>query len=869
MADIIQLLPDHVANQIAAGEVVQRPSSVVKELLENAVDAEATSIKLIVKDAGKTLIQVIDNGNGMSVTDARLSFERHATSKIRNAEDLFNIHTKGFRGEALASIAAISHVELKTRQAHDDIGVQIKIEGSTVKSQEVIVVPKGTSVAVKNLFFNIPARRNFLKSNPVETRHIIDEFHRISLAHPDINFVMIHNGSEIFNLPVSKIRQRIVNIFGGKTNEKLVPVKEETDVLKISGHVWDIEKRRHLFETRAPGSTPILTLDYSPDGSKVATAGVSTAVQIWDVTQEPPKVVQTLDAGRDSRPIRCLAFSPDGTLLASGGNDSTVRIWDLNAGTLLATLEGHKRPATSVRFAPDSRSLVSAGLDKTVRLWEIDRPSVSTIADPENYFVALRFSPDGEAVLTGSRGGMQLIDRRTRSVRRSFPVQEQRVISVAYAPDGKWVAGMAVERNVARVYLWDAESEEPSASFEGNLRVNVGMDFSPDSRLFAVPLGTQIRLWSVEENRELPRIVRPVDSWSVAFGPDNLLVSGESDGSVTAIYVESREPLFRIRASDRQLTRVAVSGDGRLVAAGGIDGVVRVFELASRNLLHEFREHSGFVCVDFSPDASFLASVGTGDQTLRLWDMEEGQEQAVFKGQSSEDFFDVDFSSDGSLVGTNDFGSQIHIWDARSRVGDVSRFADYLKHLEIQGRHVESRTVDNLYEEEGIPLRPVSQGTHIALLRRGGTDEEIQRALFWHLLRAQNLRGAAHILRHLSAEETPSERDAVEEECAVRGGVPLKLGAQSRCIAFELLEASLADAGATVEHEVARRSITPSPAASSTESRLRRTGEVAAVHRNDVRGPTRHATTRADSFAITERHRPHVENAELHLHRLT
>jgi DNA mismatch repair protein MutL len=237
MADIIQLLPDHVANQIAAGEVVQRPASVVKELLENAIDAEATTIKLIIKDAGKTLIQVIDNGKGMSVTDARLSFERHATSKIRSAEDLFNLRTKGFRGEALASIAAIAHVELKTKQEVDDIGVQIKIEGSEVVSQEVIVTPRGTSVAVKNLFFNIPARRNFLKSNPVETRHIIDEFHRISLAHPSINFSMFHNGSEMFNLLESNDRQRIVNIFGGKTNEKLVPVKEETDVLKISGFV--------------------------------------------------------------------------------------------------------------------------------------------------------------------------------------------------------------------------------------------------------------------------------------------------------------------------------------------------------------------------------------------------------------------------------------------------------------------------------------------------------------------------------------------------------------------------------------------------------------------------------------------------------
>ncbi|HAB28790.1 MAG: DNA mismatch repair protein MutL [Xanthomarina sp.] len=237
MSDIIQLLPDHVANQIAAGEVVQRPASVVKELLENAIDAKATTIKLLVKDAGKTLVQVIDNGSGMSVTDSRLSFERHATSKIRSAEDLFQLHTKGFRGEALASIAAIAHVELKTKQAHDEVGTQLIVEGSEVVSQEVVVTPKGTSIAVKNLFFNIPARRNFLKSNQVETRHIIDEFHRVALAHPNIQFVMYHNGSEVFNLPESNYRQRIVNIFGAKTNEKLVPVNEETEVVKISGFV--------------------------------------------------------------------------------------------------------------------------------------------------------------------------------------------------------------------------------------------------------------------------------------------------------------------------------------------------------------------------------------------------------------------------------------------------------------------------------------------------------------------------------------------------------------------------------------------------------------------------------------------------------
>lgn len=237
MSSIIQLLPDHVANQIAAGEVVQRPASVVKELLENAVDAKATDIKLIVKDAGKTLVQVIDNGLGMGVTDARLCFERHATSKIRLAEDLFSLHTKGFRGEALASIAAIAHVEMKTKQDQDELGTHIVIEGSKFISQDVAVLPKGTSFAVKNLFFNIPARRNFLKSDTVEIRHVIDEFQRVAMAHPNIHFTFFHNGSEMFNLPQSNFRQRIVNIFGGKTNEKLVPVNETTEILTIQGFV--------------------------------------------------------------------------------------------------------------------------------------------------------------------------------------------------------------------------------------------------------------------------------------------------------------------------------------------------------------------------------------------------------------------------------------------------------------------------------------------------------------------------------------------------------------------------------------------------------------------------------------------------------
>ena len=237
MADIIQLLPDHVANQIAAGEVVQRPASLVKELLENAIDAKATLVNLVIKDAGKTLVQVIDNGIGMSITDARFCFERHATSKIKAAEDLFNINTKGFRGEALASIAAIAHVELKTKRELDEVGTHIIIEGSTVSSQDAAVVPIGTSVSVKNLFYNIPARRNFLKSNTVETRHIIDEFHRVALAHSQVAFSLINNGSTVFNLPASNMKQRIVNIFGTKTNEKLVPVSEESEIVSVEGFV--------------------------------------------------------------------------------------------------------------------------------------------------------------------------------------------------------------------------------------------------------------------------------------------------------------------------------------------------------------------------------------------------------------------------------------------------------------------------------------------------------------------------------------------------------------------------------------------------------------------------------------------------------
>jgi len=244
MSDIIQLLPDSVANQIAAGEVVQRPASAVKELVENAIDAGADKIQLILKDAGKSLIQVIDNGCGMSLTDARMCFERHATSKIRKAEDLFAIRTMGFRGEAMASIAAIAQVELKTRRVEDELGTEIEIEGSQVTKQEACSCVAGTSICIKNLFYNIPARRNFLKGNPVEMRHIIDEFQRVALANPQIFFTLHHDGQEVYHLPATSLKQRIIHLLGNQYNQRLVPVEEETTIINLKGYVGKPEFAR-------------------------------------------------------------------------------------------------------------------------------------------------------------------------------------------------------------------------------------------------------------------------------------------------------------------------------------------------------------------------------------------------------------------------------------------------------------------------------------------------------------------------------------------------------------------------------------------------------------------------------------------------
>ena len=247
MADIIRLLPDSVANQIAAGEVIQRPASVVKELMENAIDSGSTVISILVKDGGKTSIQVIDNGCGMSETDARLAFERHATSKIKEAKDLYEIRTMGFRGEALASIAAIAGVIVKTRKSEDELGTEIQIKGSRVESQEHVHCPTGANFIVNNLFFNVPARRKFLKNNNTEFRHILEEFMRIAISHPDIEFGLIHNDSEIYKLPATTLKQRIIHIFGRSINANLIPVEADTSIIKLKGFIGRPEFAKKKF----------------------------------------------------------------------------------------------------------------------------------------------------------------------------------------------------------------------------------------------------------------------------------------------------------------------------------------------------------------------------------------------------------------------------------------------------------------------------------------------------------------------------------------------------------------------------------------------------------------------------------------------
>jgi DNA mismatch repair protein MutL len=247
MPDIIKLLSDSVANQIAAGEVIQRPASVVKELMENSIDAGASSLSVIIRDAGKTLVQVIDNGCGMSVTDARMAFERHSTSKISKAEDLFAIHTLGFRGEALASVAAVSEVVIRTKRTEDEVGTMLEISGSVVKNQEPVSCPSGSNFMIKNLFYNVPARRKFLKSNSIELKHSINEFIHVALTRPAVHFILTHNDTEIYNLPPGNIKQRIIGLFGKGINQNLIPIKTETSIITINGFIGTPESSRKNF----------------------------------------------------------------------------------------------------------------------------------------------------------------------------------------------------------------------------------------------------------------------------------------------------------------------------------------------------------------------------------------------------------------------------------------------------------------------------------------------------------------------------------------------------------------------------------------------------------------------------------------------
>ena len=247
MSDIIRLLPDAVANQIAAGEVIQRPASVVKELMENSIDAGASSINVRLKDAGKTYIQVVDDGHGMTENDARLSFERHATSKISEANDLFAIRTMGFRGEALASIAAISEVTLKTRSAKEEVGTQLRVSGSRVLSQEPESCPVGTNLVVRNLFFNVPARRKFLKSEQTELRHVIHQFNHVAMAYPEIEFQLIHDNTQVFNLPAANLKQRISGIFGKNSHQNLIPLESETTIVTIRGFIGKAEHAKKTY----------------------------------------------------------------------------------------------------------------------------------------------------------------------------------------------------------------------------------------------------------------------------------------------------------------------------------------------------------------------------------------------------------------------------------------------------------------------------------------------------------------------------------------------------------------------------------------------------------------------------------------------
>lgn len=430
MTDIIQLLPDSIANQIAAGEVVQRPASVVKELMENAIDAGADDITVIVKEAGKTLVQVIDNGSGMSETDARLSFERHATSKIKKAEDLFALRTMGFRGEALASIAAIAHVEMKTRMPARELGTLLLIEGSDVKKQEQTAYDAGTSISVKNLFYNIPARRNFLKSTPVEMKHIIDEFQRLALSYPEKSFQLIHGDQSIHDLQPGKLSQRIVSLFGKNYQQQLAACNEETSLIKVTGYIGRPESARKTrgeqfffvnnrfiksnylnhavstaFEGLLPaGSYPFYVLFMEIDPKHI------------DVNVHPTKTEIKFD---DERAVYAVVRSAVRQALGAHNLSPAIDFSsDVNVISKLSS--GDKNFQEAYRNEQFSNSLNKANLDNWEKLFNTDEPSALRQSYEHKPFI--RF----ESALNKDQAAQQFEERTVFQLHNKYVVRAVR-----------------------------------------------------------------------------------------------------------------------------------------------------------------------------------------------------------------------------------------------------------------------------------------------------------------------------------------------------------------------------------------------------------------------------------------------------------
>ena len=490
MSDIIHLLPDSVANQIAAGEVIQRPASVVKELVENAIDAEAREVHVLVADAGKTSIQVIDDGKGMSETDARLSFERHATSKIREAADLFALHTMGFRGEALASIAAVAEVELKTRRAEDELGTRLLIAGSKVESQEPVNCPRGSNFLVKNLFFNVPARRKFLKSNSTELSNIMTEFERIALVHPSVSFSLLHNDAELLNLPAMPLRQRVMAVFGKKMNQQLLTLEVETTLVKISGFVAKPETARkkgahqyffvngrymrhpyfhkavmEAYERLIPAGEQVsyfIYFDVDPKNIDVNIHPTKTEIKFEneiDFDTEDMPDLPTFNGTASCAPPKVSydsGFDPFKSATApSYGGDTRARSvsgdWEqLYAGVARAS----KMNEPAADLLPDEEELAGTVLP-------VEEPMVEK--------GALHFQLKGRFILTSVKSGLMLIDQHRAHVRVLFDKYMEQIRTRKGVSQGVLFPEV-VELTPAETVVLDALSDDLAA---------VGFDLSP------------------------------------------------------------------------------------------------------------------------------------------------------------------------------------------------------------------------------------------------------------------------------------------------------------------------------------------------------------------------------------------------------